>query len=95
MENINENDWNIADGYKPEERLYVKPAPHSVRALYLTSAITIPASQLNNAYVLDDDGTTEEGYTLVRLPDFNNVRVRVRNTDIVFHTHGAEKWKEA
>jgi hypothetical protein len=84
MENINENDWNITDGYKPEERLYVKPAPHAVRALYLTSAITIPASQLQEAYVLDEE--VENGYTAVRLPNFNNVRVRVRNTDIVFHT---------
>ena len=89
MENINENDWNITDGYKPEERLYVKPAPHAVRALYLTSAITIPASQLQEAYVLDEE--VENGYTAVRLPNFNNVRVRVRNTDIVFHTHGSEK----
>lgn len=89
MENINENDWNITDGYKPEERLYVMPAPHAVRALYLTSSITIPASQLQEAYVLDED--VEEGYTAVRLPNFNNVRVRVRNTDIVFHTHGSTK----
>ena len=89
MENINENDWNITDSYKPEERLYVKPAPHAVRALYLTSAITIPASQLQEAYVLDEE--VEEGYTAVRLPNFNNVRVRVRNTDIVFHTLNSEK----
>lgn len=89
MTSNTEKDWNITDGYKPEERLYVKPAPHAVRALYLTSAITIPASQLQDAYVLDEEA--EEGFTMVRLPNFDNVRVRVRNTDIVFHTFESNK----
>lgn len=83
---MNEKDWNVADGYQPNQRLYVKQAPSRVRVLIDNTMVHLPAEWLEDAYVLDDGGNIENGYSLIRIPKYNNSRGKVANRDVVFFT---------
>jgi len=82
----NEKDWNVADSYRPHQRLYVKRAPSRVPVIINNTIVHLPESMLEGAYVLDDGGEIDEGYTLIRIPNYNNARGKVKNVDIVFFT---------
>ena len=83
---MNEKDWNVADNYRPHQRLYVKQAPSRVRVLIDNTMVHLPAEWLEDAYVLDDGGNIENGYSLIRIPKYNNSRGKVANRDVVFFT---------
>lgn len=83
---MNEKDWNVADNYRPHQRLYVKQAPSRVRVLIDNTIVHLPAEWLEDAYVLDDGGNLEDGYSLIRIPKYNNSRGKVANRDVVFFT---------
>jgi hypothetical protein len=82
----NEKDWNVTDGLQPNQRLYVKQAPTRVRVLIDNSMVHLPAEWLEDAYVLDDGGNLEDGYSLIRIPKYNNSRGKIANRDVVFFT---------
>ena len=83
---MNEKDWNVIDGLQPNQRLYVKQAPSRVRVLIDNTMVHLPAEWLEDAYVLDDGGNIENGYSLIRIPKYNNSRGKVANRDVVFFT---------
>lgn len=83
---MNEKDWNVTDGLQPNQRLYVKQAPSRVRVLIDNTMVHLPAEWLEDAYVLDDGGNLEDGYSLIRIPKYNNSRGKVANRDVVFFT---------
>jgi hypothetical protein len=83
---MNEKDWNVTDGLQPNQRLYVKQAPTRVRVLIDNSMVHLPAEWLEDAYVLDDGGNLEDGYSLIRIPKYNNSRGKIANRDVVFFT---------
>lgn len=86
VNDMNEKDWNVTDGLQPNQRLYVKQAPSRVRVLINNSMVHLPAEWLEDAYVLDDGGDIAEGYSLIRIPRYDNARGKVKNSDIVFYT---------
>ena len=86
VSDMNEKDWNVADNYRPHQRLYVKQAPTRVRVLIDNTMVHLPAEWLEDAYVLDDGGNLEDGYSLIRIPKYNNSRGKVANCDVVFFT---------
>lgn len=83
---MNEKDWNYTDSLPPHQRLYIRQAPTRVRVLIDNTMVHLPAKWLEGAYVLDDGGDIEDGYSLIRIPDYNNARGKVRNSEIVFFT---------
>ena len=83
---MNEQDWNYTDTLPPHQRLYVKQAPSRVRVLINDSIVHLPAEWLEDAYVLDDGGEVAEGYSLIRIPRYDNARGKIANRDIVFFT---------
>ncbi len=86
VNDMNEKDWNVTDGLQPNQRLYVKQAPTRVRVLIDNSMVHLPAEWLEDAYVLDDGGNLEDGYSLIRIPKYNNSRGKIANRDVVFFT---------
>lgn len=86
VNDMNEKDWNVTDGLQPNQRLYVKQAPSRVRVLIDNTMVHLPAEWLEDAYVLDDGGNLEDGYSLIRIPKYNNSRGKVANRDVVFFT---------
>jgi hypothetical protein len=48
--------------------------------------VHLPAEWLEDAYVLDDGGNLEDGYSLIRIPKYNNSRGKIANRDVVFFT---------
>lgn len=84
----NEKDWNVADDYAPQDRLYVKQDPR-VRVVIDDEPIWLSTEQLEGAYVLDND--CEDDLTLVRIPKCGNARGYIDTSDIVFFTLNSDK----
>lgn len=87
---MNEKDWNVADGYRPHQRLYVK-RDKRVRVVIDDEPLWLPEEMLEDAYVLDDERSDDGLTTLIRLPKFANQRGYVENDDVVFFTLDSEK----
>jgi hypothetical protein len=88
VSDMNEKDWNVADGYAPHDRLYIKQDPR-VRVVIDDEPVWIPTEMLEGAYVLDND--CGDDATLVRIPKCGNVRGYVDTNDIVFFTLNSDK----
>jgi len=84
---MSEKDWNVADSYRPHQRLYVKS---QIRVIVGEETRWLPAEMLEGAYVLDDD-SADEYNTLIRIPKCGDIRGYVDNDDIVFYTLNSDK----